>query len=198
MLFTRLGNTGLVVSRLAFGNMPFGSGSRFPTVAKVNLDTARDNFLTPRMAIRNGEAEKYLSEFLGDQRKEVVVAIKVGFRSGKPITQAELSRRHVFEAWESSLKKLHTDWIDLYIVHKVDAYTPIAETLEALKRPRALLERSAISGFPIGLPGKRPQPSQSNRNADGRNSQAARSMIRCLATTWNTSSYPFCALPEWA
>ena len=60
------------------------------------------------------------------------MATKVGFRSGKPITQAGLSRRHILEGCESSLKKLNTDWIDLYIVHKVDAYTPIEETLEAL------------------------------------------------------------------
>ena len=69
---------------------------------------------------------------LASKRKEVVVATKVGFRSGNPITQAGLSRRHVFESCESSLKKLNTDWIDLYIVHKVDAYTPVEETLEAL------------------------------------------------------------------
>ncbi len=142
MQFTRLGNTGLVVSRLAFGNMTFGSDSRFPTVAKVDLDTARAmihrafnagvNFFDTADGYSNGEAEKYLGEFLGEKRKEAVVATKVGFRSGKPMTQAGLSRRHIFESCEASLKKLNTDWIDLYIVHRVDAYTPVEETLEAL------------------------------------------------------------------
>jgi aryl-alcohol dehydrogenase-like predicted oxidoreductase len=142
MQFTRLGNTGLVVSRLAFGNMTFGSDSRFPTVAKVDLDTARAmihrafnagvNFFDTADGYSNGEAEKYLGEFLGEKRKEAVVATKVGFRSGTPMTQAGLSRRHIFESCEASLKKLNTDWIDLYIVHKVDAYTPVEETLEAL------------------------------------------------------------------
>ncbi len=142
MHFSRLGNTGLIVSRLAFGNMTFGSDPRYPSVAKVDLDAARAmihrafdagvNFFDTADGYANGEAEKYLGEFLGDKRKEVVVATKVGFRSGNPITQAGLSRRHIFEACESSLKKLNTAWIDLYIVHKVDAYTPLEETLEAL------------------------------------------------------------------
>jgi aryl-alcohol dehydrogenase-like predicted oxidoreductase len=118
--------------------MTFGSDSRFPTVAKVNLDNARHmihrafdagvNFFDTADGYSNGQAEKYLGEFPGDKRKEVVVATKVGFRSGPPITQAGLFRRHIFEGCESSLKKLHTDWIDLYIVHKEDAYVPIEET----------------------------------------------------------------------
>jgi len=142
MQFQRLGNTGLIVSRIAFGNMTFGSDPRFPSVAKVDLDTARSmihlsfdagvNFFDTADGYSGGEAEKYLGEFLGDKRKDVVVATKVGFRSGQPITQAGLSRRHIFEGCESSLKKLNTDWIDLYIVHRVDPYTPIEETLEAL------------------------------------------------------------------
>ena len=150
MQFTRLGNTGLAVSRLAFGNMTFGTDARFPSVAKVDLATARSmihrafdagvNFVDTADGYSNGEAEKYLGEFLGKKRKEVVVATKCGFRSGKPITQAGLSRRHILEACESSLKKLNTDWIDLYIVHKVDAFTPVEETLEDPERPGALRE----------------------------------------------------------
>ena len=142
MQYTRLGNTGLFVSRLAFGNMTFGSDPRFPTVAKVDLDTARAmihrafdagvNFFDTANGYSGGEAERYLGEFLGAKRADVVVATKVGFRSGKPVTQAGLSRRHIFESCESSLKKLGTDWVDLYIVHRVDAYTPLEETLEAL------------------------------------------------------------------
>jgi aryl-alcohol dehydrogenase-like predicted oxidoreductase len=142
MQFTRLGNTGLVVSRLSFGNMTFGSDPRFPAVAKVDLDTARAmihrsfdagvNFFDTADGYSGGEAEGYLGEFLGEKRKDAVVATKVGFRSGAPVTQAGLSRRHILEGCESSLKKLNTDWIDLYIVHRYDAYTPMEETLEAL------------------------------------------------------------------
>jgi aryl-alcohol dehydrogenase-like predicted oxidoreductase len=142
MKYTRLGNTGLIVSRVSFGNMTFGSDPRFPTVAKVDLESARAmihraldagvNFFDTADGYSSGEAEKYLGQFLGNRRKDVVVATKAGFRSGEPITQAGLSRRHIFEACEASLTKLDTDWIDLYIVHKVDAYTPLEETLEAL------------------------------------------------------------------
>jgi aryl-alcohol dehydrogenase-like predicted oxidoreductase len=142
MQYTRLGKTGLFVSRLSFGNMTFGSDPRFPTIAKVDLDTARAmihrafdagvNLFDTANGYSGGEAEKYLGEFLGARRAEVVVATKVGFRSGKPVTQAGLSRRHIFESCEGSLRKLGTDWIDLYIVHRVDAYTPLEETLEAL------------------------------------------------------------------
>ena len=142
MRYTRLGNTGLIVSRFAFGTMTFGSDSRFPAVAKVDLDSAKTmvdrafdagvNFFDTADGYSGGESESYLGKFLGPRRKDLVVATKVGFRAGDAITQAGLSRRHIFEACESSLKKLSTDWIDLYIVHKIDPFTPVEETLEAL------------------------------------------------------------------
>jgi aryl-alcohol dehydrogenase-like predicted oxidoreductase len=142
MHYTQLGNTGLIVSRFAFGTMTFGSEARFPSVAKVDLDSAKMmidrtldagvNFFDTADGYSGGESEVYLGKFLGPRRKDVVVATKVGFRSGEAITQAGLSRRHIFEACDSSLKKLSTDWIDLYIVHKVDPFTPVEETLEAL------------------------------------------------------------------
>lgn len=142
MRYTRLGNTGLIVSRFAFGTMTFGTDPRFPSVAKVDLDSAKAmveralaagvNFFDTADGYSGGESETYLGKFLGPRRKDIVVATKVGFRAGDPITQAGLSRRHIFEACDSSLKKLATDWIDLYIVHKVDPFTPVEETLEAL------------------------------------------------------------------
>jgi aryl-alcohol dehydrogenase-like predicted oxidoreductase len=142
MQYTRLGTTGLIVSRFAFGTMTFGTDPRFPAVAKVDLDSAKAmtdrafdagvNFFDTADLYSGGESEVYLGKFLGPRRKDVVVATKVGFRSGEAITQAGLSRRHIFEGCDSSLKKLGTDWIDLYIVHKVDVFTPVEETLEAL------------------------------------------------------------------
>jgi aryl-alcohol dehydrogenase-like predicted oxidoreductase len=142
MQYTRLGTTGLMVSRFAFGTMTFGTDPHFPAVAKVDLDSAKAmtdrafdagvNFFDTADMYSGGESEVYLGKFLGPRRKDVVVATKVGFRSGEAITQAGLSRRHIFEGCDSSLKKLGTDWIDLYIVHKVDVFTPVEETLEAL------------------------------------------------------------------
>ncbi|HEV8292238.1 MAG TPA: aldo/keto reductase, partial [Tepidisphaeraceae bacterium] len=126
MKYARLGGTGLWVSKLAFGNMTFGSDPKFPTIAKVDLDVAKRmihrameagiNFFDTADLYSSGEAERYLGEFLGDRRKDVVIATKVGFRGGEAIINAGLSRRHILEACESSLSKLGTDWIDLYIV----------------------------------------------------------------------------------
>ena len=142
MQFTRLGTTGLIVSRFAFGTMTFGSDPSFPGIAKVDLDVAKAmidrafdtgvNFFDTADMYSGGESEAYLGKFLGPRRKDVIVATKVGFRTGEAITAAGLSRRHILEACDSSLKKLGTDWIDLYIVHKVDPFTPVEETLEAL------------------------------------------------------------------
>src|SRR5262249_33920871 len=79
-----------------------------------------------------GQSEAILGEALSHWRQDVVIATKVGFRTGEPITQAGLSRRHILASCERSLKRLNTDYIDLYIVHKEDPFTPLEETLEAL------------------------------------------------------------------
>jgi aryl-alcohol dehydrogenase-like predicted oxidoreductase len=73
-----------------------------------------------------------LGQVLRERRHDVVISTKVGFRSGEPITQAGLSRRHILASCDVSLKRLQTDYIDLYIVHKEDPCTPLHETLEAL------------------------------------------------------------------
>src|SRR5215212_3902519 len=73
-----------------------------------------------------------LGAALGARRPDVVVATKVGFRTGDPLTQAGLSRRHVIYSCEQSLRRLGTDYVDLYILHKEDPYTPLEETLSAL------------------------------------------------------------------
>src|SRR5260370_5600385 len=156
MRYTRLGNTGLIVSRFAFGTMTFGSDSRFPAVAKVDLDSAKTmvdrafdagvNFFDTADGYSGGESESYLGKFLGPRRKDLVVATKVGFRAGDAITQAGLSRRHIFEACENSLKQLSTDWIDRYIVHNIDPFTPAEEPLERLNNP-VRSGRTPYAGF---------------------------------------------------
>jgi aryl-alcohol dehydrogenase-like predicted oxidoreductase len=72
-----------------------------------------------------------LGRLLGDKRKEVIVATKVGFRTGKPMMEAGLSRANIFAACDASLKRLGTDYIDLYIAHREDRFTPLEETLRA-------------------------------------------------------------------
>src|SRR2546422_11490626 len=98
MKYARLGNTGLWVSRLAFGNMTFGSDPKFPTIAKVDLDVAKRmihrameagvNFFDTADLYLSGEAERYLGEVLGGRRKDGVIAAKVGFRGGEAVTAA--------------------------------------------------------------------------------------------------------------
>lgn len=142
MQYTQLGNTGLVVSRLSFGAMTFGDHASMPSIYKVDQDNAKQmigacldagiNFFDTADAYANGQSEVILGQLLETRRADVVIATKVGFRTGEPITQAGLSRRHIFSSCDHSLKRLNTDYIDLYIVHKEDPFTPLEETLEAL------------------------------------------------------------------
>jgi aryl-alcohol dehydrogenase-like predicted oxidoreductase len=142
MQYRRLGNTGLIVSRLSLGTMTFGDDPSMPNIYKVSQDTAKAmieksleagvNFIDTANGYSNGQSETMLGKLLDGRRHEIVLATKVGFRSGDPITQAGLSRRHILEACEASLDRLKTDYIDLYIVHKEDPFTRLEETLDAL------------------------------------------------------------------
>ncbi|WEX76511.1 aldo/keto reductase [Sinorhizobium numidicum] len=143
MQYATLGNTGLVVSRLAFGAMTFTAGDRsIGAVYKTDAEAADAlvrraldagiNFFDTADAYASGQSERILGEALRKRRDEVVIATKVGFRTGMPLTQAGLSRRHILWSVEQSLKRLGTDWIDVYIAHKEDPYTPLEETLSAL------------------------------------------------------------------
>lgn len=143
MQYTTLGNTGLVVSRLAFGAMTFTAGDRsIGAVYKTDAEAAAAlvgkaldagiNFFDTADAYASGQSERILGEALRSRRDEVVIATKVGFRTGTPLTQAGLSRRHILWSVDESLKRLGTDWIDVYIVHKEDPHTPLEETLSAL------------------------------------------------------------------
>ena len=143
MQYQLLGQTGLIVSRLAFGAMTFTAGNKdIGAVFKVGAKLAEElvgkaldagvNFFDTADGYAGGESEQLLGAALKARRQEVVIATKVGFRTGKPLTQAGLSRRHILWSVEQSLRRLGTDWIDVYIVHKEDPHTPLEETLTAL------------------------------------------------------------------
>lgn len=143
MQYTTLGNTGLVVSRFAFGAMTFTSGNQdLRTIYKVGAQAAQAlvdrafeagiNFFDTADGYANGESEVLLGQALRPRRNEAVLATKVGFRTGAPLTQSGLSRRHILWSVDQSLKRLGTDWIDVYIAHREDPYTPLEETLAAL------------------------------------------------------------------
>ena len=144
MQYTRLGDTGLIVSRFAFGAMTFGtSDGIFAAVSKVAgqdlanelvgkaLDAGINHFNTADVYTA-GQSETMLGKALGGRRKDVIISTKVGFRTGPALIHQGLSRHHILESAEESLRRLGTDYIDIYLVHRPDFLTPIEETLEAL------------------------------------------------------------------
>lgn len=143
MQYTTLGHTGLVVSRLAFGAMTFGEGQLVPGVtnkidqpiADQMVDRALEagiNLFDTADAYTNGQSEIMLGKALGDRRHQAIIATKVGFRTGNAITDTGLSYRHILASAEASLKRLGTDYIDLYQIHIPDPLTPPEETVRAL------------------------------------------------------------------
>ncbi|MCM6775226.1 aldo/keto reductase [Nocardia sp. CDC159] len=143
MQYSTLGNTGLIVSRLAFGAMTFTAGNRdLGAVYKVGADLAHElvgralaagiNFFDTADGYADGESETLLGQALAPHRDDVVIATKVGFRTGTPLTRSGLSRRHILWSIDQSLRRLGTDWVDVYIAHREDPFTPLEETLAAL------------------------------------------------------------------
>jgi aryl-alcohol dehydrogenase-like predicted oxidoreductase len=143
MQYTTLGKTGLVVSRLAFGAMTFGEGQLVPGVTNSIDQSIADqmvgrvldagiNLFDTADAYTNGQSEIMLGKALESCRDQVIIATKAGFRSGDAITDTGSSYRHIMAAVEASLKRLNTDYIDLYQLHIPDPITPLEETLRAL------------------------------------------------------------------
>jgi aryl-alcohol dehydrogenase-like predicted oxidoreductase len=134
----------LVVSKLALGTMTFGLARDRPATAAIHkLDQGGANLLVARALdagvnhfnsadiYSSGDSETMLGAALGKRRHDAVISTKVGNRVGSGLLDAGLSRRHIVEAAEASLKRLGTDYIDLYLAHRSDPHTPLEETLEA-------------------------------------------------------------------
>ncbi len=141
MEYTRLGNTGLIVSRLSLGTMLFTDNTPTgfaptPTAdanALVNQALqAGINFFDTSDIYAFGEGETILGKALAPHRDDIVIATKVGCRFDKALLNAGLSRRHILKSIDHSLRRLGTDWVDVYIAHVEDPHTPLEETLEAL------------------------------------------------------------------
>jgi aryl-alcohol dehydrogenase-like predicted oxidoreductase len=138
-----LGASGLQVSTLSFGAMTFSDGTgRFASVGGSHGEEARRlidicieagvNLFDTADVYAEGRSEEILGQALGARRKDVLVATKAFGRMGRGAHDHGLSRRHLVEACEASLRRLGTDWIDLYQVHNFDSLTPVEETLRAL------------------------------------------------------------------
>jgi aryl-alcohol dehydrogenase-like predicted oxidoreductase len=140
MEYTRLGDTGLEVSRLCLGCMNFGSKKEWMMndrkASEALIERALDmgiNFLDTANVYSRGESEEIVGDVLSSyDRSELVVATKVFGRMREGPNGQGLSRKHVLDQAEASLKRLGLDYIDLYQIHRWDDDTPTEETLRAL------------------------------------------------------------------
>ncbi|MFB7140703.1 aldo/keto reductase [Gottfriedia sp. NPDC056225] len=144
MEYTKLGNTGLEVSRLCLGCMGFGDANRWihpwvideessRTIIKKALDLGI-NFFDTANVYSEGTSEEFVGRALKDyaNRDEIVLATKVYFPMHQGANGSGLSRKHIMSEIDKSLKRLGTDYVDLYQIHRWDYHTPIEETMEAL------------------------------------------------------------------
>src|SRR3954471_9031414 len=143
MKFRQLADTGVFVSELCLGAMTFGGrGQQWQMIGGLGqnevdsiVHRALDggvNFIDTADVYSAGESETLLGRALAGRRQEVVLATKVRGRMGSGPNQVGLSRLHIIEAVDASLKRLNTDYIDLYQIHRFDALTNLEDTLRAL------------------------------------------------------------------
>jgi aryl-alcohol dehydrogenase-like predicted oxidoreductase len=143
MKYRLLADTGVFVSELCLGTMTFGGrgqiwemiGGIDQQAADAIVHRALDagiNFMDTANVYGAGESETMLGRALANRRHDVVLATKVRGRMGKEANQVGLSRLHIIESAEASLKRLGTDYIDLYQIHRFDALTNLEDTLRAL------------------------------------------------------------------
>ncbi|MBN2500939.1 MAG: aldo/keto reductase [Anaerolineales bacterium] len=145
MEYVKLGNTGMDVSPICLGAMSFGTAEGWVhnewaldeessrTIIKRALDLGI-NFFDTANAYAHGNSEEILGRAINDfaNRDEVVIATKVFVPMNQGPNGGGLSRKHIMSQIDQSLKRLGLDYVDLYIIHRWDYYTPIEETMEAL------------------------------------------------------------------
>jgi len=142
MQYVRLGNTGLKVSRICLGMMSYGDKKWRQWVlpyedAKKYVQRALElgiNFFDTADVYSLGVSEEFLGRAIKEltQRDKVIIATKVRAEVGPLPNDRGLGRKHIFHSIENSLKRLQTDYVDLYQIHRWDDETPIEETMEAL------------------------------------------------------------------
>lgn len=144
MEYVKLGNTGLDVSRLCLGCMSFGVAERWVHPWVLDEEHSRPiikkalekgiNFFDTANVYSDGTSEEIVGRALKDyaNRDEIVLATKVHFRMHEGPNGAGLSRKAIMSEIDKSLKRLGTDYVDLYQIHRWDYSTPIEETMEAL------------------------------------------------------------------
>jgi aryl-alcohol dehydrogenase-like predicted oxidoreductase len=142
MEYRALGRSGLRISVLTMGTMTFGGKGDFASVGSTDVAEARRqvdqcleagvNLIDTADVYSGGLSEEIVGEVLDGRRDDALIATKVRMTMGAGPNDAGLSRHHVIEGCEASLRRLRTDHIDLYQVHEWDGATPLEETLDAL------------------------------------------------------------------
>jgi aryl-alcohol dehydrogenase-like predicted oxidoreductase len=142
MDYRQLGHSGLRVSALTLGTMTFGGRGHWTRVGATEVDTATRqvdmcldagvNLIDTADVYSDGLSEEVVGKTLKGRRDRVLIATKARFAMGEGPNDAGLSRHHLIQACEASLRRLGTDYIDLFQVHEWDGHTPLEETLSAL------------------------------------------------------------------
>jgi aryl-alcohol dehydrogenase-like predicted oxidoreductase len=137
----QVGRSGLSMSVLSLGTMTFGGRDRFGKMGNLGVDDARKMLDICREAgvttidtadvYSSGRAEEIIGEALAGQREDFVLVTKVFMRLGQGVHQTGLSRKYLMRACEDSLRRLRTDYLDLYISHEPDMLVPVEETMRA-------------------------------------------------------------------
>lgn len=151
MEFRHVGQTGLKVSEICLGTMTFGHGADAGAAERL-VRTALDAgvmFFDTADGYSDGESEVMLGHALGARRREAVIATKVFNPMGPGPNDSGMSRRHIMDAVEDSLRRLGTDYIDLYYIHHVDVQTPLEEMLRAFDdlRRQGKIRYTACSNY---------------------------------------------------
>lgn len=134
MEYKFLGQTGVKVSQLCFGTMSFGDEAD-ESVSGQLYHRCRDagiNFFDCANMYASGRSEEILGNLIADHRNEVVITSKAYFPMGKDVNSRGASRYHLFNSVEDSLRRLKTDRIDIFFLHRFDDFTALEETLRAL------------------------------------------------------------------
>ncbi len=138
MKYRYLGKSGLLVSRICLGTMTFGNKEWGCDEKESKEITAKfvdggGNFIDTADLYSGGASEEILGEAIKSyNRSDLVIATKGWFPTSENVNARGLSRKHLFDACEASLKRMNTDYIDLYYVHGPDPFTPMEETIKAL------------------------------------------------------------------
>lgn len=134
MEYRTLASTDLSVSRLSFGTLTFGSSMNEAAASRaIDRCLAEGiNFFDTANVYNKGASETMLGKALAGKRQTVIVATKVGFKTGVPDDEAGLSHAAIRKSLDASLKRLQTDYVDLFYLHLPDYAVPIEETLAAM------------------------------------------------------------------